>query len=101
MTAMTDLGNLLASVMDDGTDDDQWVREMATKSRQTPADDVDTPTDDDGNALMTTREMAAHLGMTPRRLRRVFRKMGVGCGQGNMYAMPFSQVDELKVRLAG
>jgi hypothetical protein len=60
---------------------------------------TDLPTDENDNTVLTTREMAELAGMTPRRLRRLFRKAGVGCGQGSMYVATVEDVPAMLARI--
>jgi hypothetical protein len=67
-----------------------------------PDTDVITPevrTDEDGTPLLTSAELAVLFGLTPRRLRRLFRKAGVGCGQGSIYATTADDVQAVLDRI--
>jgi DNA-binding transcriptional regulator YhcF (GntR family) len=48
---------------------------------------------------MTTRDMAAELGVTPKALRRALRNAGVGCGQGSFYVINRADLPALRTRL--
>lgn len=48
--------------------------------------------DDD---FYTAKELAAIFGTSARAIRRAFRKDGMGCGRGNIYAVPASDVRDI------
>jgi hypothetical protein len=57
-----------------------------TSDLDTTPDRLFVATDDGDVPALTTAELSVLFGMTPRRLRRLFRAAGVGCGQGSIYA---------------
>lgn len=48
--------------------------------------------DDD---FYTAKELAAIFGTSARAIRRAFRKDGMGCGRGNIYAIPAADVRDI------
>lgn len=51
-------------------------------------------------AALSTKEVAAQLDTTPRRLRKFLRKIGAGVGQGSRYAFDEPTLEQLRVRYA-